>query len=80
MTNQCEWCGHDHPVTALCTKRPTWSRRGFLQLAGAAIVGAALPDLRGERYPTDDLPEKLIGAYHFHEGLRLWFVTLDCVA
>lgn len=41
----CEWCGHEHDVTALCTKRPKWSRRGFLALAGAAVVGAVLPSL-----------------------------------
>lgn len=39
----CEWCGHDHARTALCTKRPTWGRRGFLALVGSAIVGAAIP-------------------------------------
>lgn len=37
----CEWCGHEHAVTALCTKRPTWGRRGFLQLLGMAAVGLA---------------------------------------
>jgi len=37
----CEWCGHEHAITALCTKRPKWSRRGFLALMGAAAVGAA---------------------------------------
>lgn len=39
---ECEWCGHDHQVTSLCTKRPTWGRRGFLALCGAAVVGAAV--------------------------------------
>lgn len=41
----CDWCGHQHPVTALCSQRPTWGRRGFLALVGAALVGAALPAL-----------------------------------
>jgi len=41
----CEWCGHDHAREALCTKRPTWGRRGFLALFGAGIVGAMLPEL-----------------------------------
>jgi hypothetical protein len=40
-TDLCEWCGHAHPRAALCSKRPTWSRRGFLQLLGAAAIGAA---------------------------------------
>lgn len=39
----CEWCGHEHPVTALCLARPKWSRRGFLGLVSAAIIGAVLP-------------------------------------
>jgi hypothetical protein len=39
----CEWCGHQHAVTALCSKRPRWSRRGFLALMGAAAVGVATP-------------------------------------
>jgi hypothetical protein len=43
MIGQCEWCGHEHPITALCLSRPKWSRRGFLGLVGAAIIGAALP-------------------------------------
>lgn len=41
----CEWCGHAHAVTALCAQRPKWGRRGFLMMAGAALLGAALPDL-----------------------------------
>lgn len=55
-SNQCEWCGHDHDVTALCTKRPTWDRRGFLCLMGSAIVGAAatqlLPTTTWQEYPV----------------------------
>lgn len=38
----CEWCGHDHPVTALCGKRPRWSRRGFLAMLGVGVAGLAL--------------------------------------
>lgn len=38
----CEWCGHEHDVTALCTKRPRWSRRGFLSLVGLGAVGLAV--------------------------------------
>lgn len=41
----CDWCGHEHAMTALCAKRPTWGRRGFLAMLGAAAVGAALPAL-----------------------------------
>lgn len=41
----CEWCGHDHLQSALCSKRPTWSRRGFLALLGAAAVGIAADPL-----------------------------------
>jgi hypothetical protein len=41
----CEWCGHEHAVTALCAKRPKWSRRGFLAMAGAALVGIAAKGL-----------------------------------
>lgn len=40
---QCEWCGHDHAVTQLCQARPKWSRRGFIGLLSAAVVGATLP-------------------------------------
>lgn len=39
----CEWCGHEHPVTQLCAKRPTWGRRGFLKLVGAAAIGVMVP-------------------------------------
>jgi hypothetical protein len=38
----CEWCGHEHARDALCTSRPTWSRRGFLALFGAGIAGLAV--------------------------------------
>lgn len=38
----CEWCGHAHDVRSLCTKRPTWGRRGFLSMVGATLVGTAL--------------------------------------
>jgi hypothetical protein len=49
----CDWCGHAHPRTALCTKRPTWGRRGFLALMGAALVGAVVPP---PVWDTADLP------------------------
>lgn len=39
----CEWCGHQHDVRALCGKRPTWGRRGFIAMLGAAAVGAIVP-------------------------------------
>ena len=42
----CEWCGHTHEQTALCTKRPKWSRRGFLALFGAGLVGMAVTGLQ----------------------------------
>jgi hypothetical protein len=42
----CEWCGHEHPRAALCSKRLTWSRRGFLALLGAAAIGVAVDPLR----------------------------------
>ena len=38
----CDWCGHEHARTALCTKRPTWGRRGFLALFGCGLVGLVL--------------------------------------
>ncbi len=38
----CEWCGSDHPVTALCTKRPRWSRRGFIGLFGVGLAALAV--------------------------------------
>lgn len=41
----CDWCGHDHSRAALCAKRPTWGRRGFLALMGAGLAGMALPNL-----------------------------------
>jgi hypothetical protein len=43
IATTCDWCGHAHPVAALCARRPTWGRRGFLALVGAGLVGAALP-------------------------------------
>lgn len=46
MADLCEWCGHAHPRSALCSKRPTWSRRGFLALLGAAAIGVAADPLR----------------------------------
>ena len=42
---QCEWCGHRHPRERLCSKRPTWSRRGFLEIFGVGIVGLAVSGL-----------------------------------
>ena len=39
----CEWCGHGHAITDLCTQRPTWGRRGFLALLGMGLAGIALP-------------------------------------
>lgn len=50
----CEWCGHEHDQRALCTKRPTWGRRGFLALLGASAVGAVLPAVPLLR-PGDEL-------------------------
>jgi hypothetical protein len=38
---RCEWCGAKHPREQLCAGRP--SRRTFLFLFSAAIVGAVLP-------------------------------------
>lgn len=39
----CDWCGHAHAREALCAKRPTWGRRGFLALMVAGLAGLALP-------------------------------------
>ena len=50
----CDWCGHDHHVTALCAKRPKWSRRGFLALTGAALAGSLLPRLPSGLAVGDD--------------------------
>lgn len=36
----CEWCGQQHDCRAICMKRPTWSRRGFLILIGSSVCGA----------------------------------------
>jgi len=36
----CDWCGHAHAQTQLCTLRPKWSRRGFLMTVAKGIVGA----------------------------------------
>lgn len=38
----CEWCGHDHPVTVLCSKRPKLTRRNFICLFGAGVAGMVL--------------------------------------
>lgn len=48
----CEWCGHEHAREALCTKRPTWSRRGFIALFGAGLAGLALPGIPLSPPPT----------------------------
>lgn len=37
----CEWCGHEHAIDALCGSRPRWTRRGFLALFGAGVLGAS---------------------------------------
>lgn len=44
----CEWCGHEHAVTALCPSAPRSrgiNRRSFLLLGAAAAIGAALPSV-----------------------------------
>jgi hypothetical protein len=41
----CEWCGHPHPPSELCSERPLArgvTRRSFLALFGAGIAGLAL--------------------------------------
>ena len=53
LSCMCDWCGHTHPVTTLCSKRPTWGRRGFLALLGAGLVGAALPQLTARTAAID---------------------------
>lgn len=71
----CNWCGHEHDVTALCTKRPTWGRRGFLMLAGAALVGRLLPDVPLTLNSPSELAYELvrIKPLPFEDG-RLWFI------
>jgi hypothetical protein len=39
----CDWCGHGHDRAALCTKRPRWSRRGFLVLTATGLAAMTLP-------------------------------------
>jgi hypothetical protein len=63
----CEWCGHPHQVIELCTKRPRWSRRGFLALAGAALVGCALPDM----------PALVSGDFESEGGWKSFAIKLD---
>src|SRR5262245_25319546 len=53
----CDWCGHPHPLAALCTKRPLSrgvTRRSFIALFSAGIVGAlaapSLPDVKEYLY------------------------------
>ena len=48
---QCEWCGHRHPQERLCSKRPTWSRRGFLAMFGVGIAGLAVGGLAVQKFP-----------------------------
>lgn len=45
MDPLCDWCGHRHDMTALCAKRPTWGRRGFLALFGTGLAGLAIGGL-----------------------------------
>ena len=52
----CEWCGHEHPQTAICSSRPKWSRRGFLALLGAGLAGLAVPTMPVETWPMVVIP------------------------
>lgn len=77
-TVQCDWCGHDHPVMALCSRRPKWSRRGFLALAGAALVGAALPVPPATVvYEFEFTFSPILNALDPTSCLGMWVVTAD---
>lgn len=42
----CQWCGDTHPVGRLCgAGQRGMTRRSFFFLAGAAVVGAMLPNV-----------------------------------
>lgn len=69
----CEWCGECHAVTALCVKRPRWSRRGFLTLLGLGAVGLALPALpvpEWEAFPMEFTAS-------FDAGTKLWLAATE---
>lgn len=66
----CEYCGHPHARDALCARRPTWGRRGFLALLGATVLGAGLPvvtdltvDAAGRFRPTRQVNDRIVGVY-----------------
>jgi hypothetical protein len=74
----CDWCGHVHDRTALCAKRPTWGRRGFLALMGTGLA----PMIRGGNIARFQLLTRLgvlatlerdipvgAGTYRFNEVL-----------
>ena len=37
----CEWCGQEHPISAICQVR-TWTRRSFLSMFGVGVAGLVL--------------------------------------
>jgi metallophosphoesterase superfamily enzyme len=77
----CDWCGHDHPAAALCAARPKWGRRGFLALAGAALVGSVLPAAPvyyHVRWVESEYTfSPILGTLHPDAALGLWVRTAD---
>lgn len=75
----CEWCGHVHDVRELCTRRPRWSRRGFLQLAGAAALGLAAAPAAALAQPVTRTRTEWLQAVIMQGAVVLpGVVTLEC--
>jgi hypothetical protein len=54
----CEWCGHQHRITALCSQRPKargMGRRSFLFLAGIGAAATVLNPLALIETPPQQL-------------------------
>lgn len=63
--NTCEWCGHEHDVRALCTKRKRGlSRRSFLILGATAAVGAMLPAIPLPK-PVATIASEVFGTFMY---------------
>lgn len=77
MSTNCEWCGHEHSRDALCTKRPKWSRRGFIAMFGMGVAGLALGRLNLPR-PEEAFVNGIVRSemmeirMRFDPLLRLW--------
>jgi hypothetical protein len=70
-TVTCEWCGREHAIDALCVARTRWSRRGFLALFGAGVIGASFV----HALPTPDVCTATYQIWPdvYTANYRMWF-------